>query len=116
MTNEDKQKLLIAVCCYLPYGLKVDDGHGVLDLTTESNVSVVISLGMKPYLRKMHSMTADEREDYLKTGSYIPAFGLENMWIPTLETFDWLNKNHIDYRGLIPSGLAIEDTDNIYNI
>jgi len=27
-----------------------------------------------------------------------------------LKTIDWLNKNHFDYRGLIPLGLAIEVT------
>lgn len=33
----------------------------------------------------------------------------------TEETFDWLNKNHFDYRGLIPKGLAIDCTNlNIY--
>ena len=32
-----------------------------------------------------------------------------------IEVFDWLNKNHFDYRGLIPMGLAIDATDkNIY--
>jgi hypothetical protein len=30
-------------------------------------------------------------------------------------TQDWLNKNHFDYRGLIPKGLAIDATNlNIY--
>lgn len=28
----------------------------------------------------------------------------------TLETFDWLNKHHFDYRGLIEKGLAIDAT------
>jgi hypothetical protein len=33
----------------------------------------------------------------------------------TYKTFDWLNKNHFDYRGLIPMGLAIDATNlNIY--
>lgn len=32
-----------------------------------------------------------------------------------LEKFDWLLKNHFDYRGLIPEGLAIDATGlNIY--
>ena len=31
------------------------------------------------------------------------------------EVYDWLNKNHFDYRGLIPRGLAIDATGlNIY--
>lgn len=33
-----------------------------------------------------------------------------------IEVFDWLNKNHFDYRGLIPMGLAIDATNlNIYS-
>lgn len=29
--------------------------------------------------------------------------------------YDWYNKNHFDYRGLIPMGLAIDATNlNIY--
>lgn len=32
-----------------------------------------------------------------------------------IEVFDWLNKNHFDYRGLIEKGLAIDATGlNIY--
>ena len=33
----------------------------------------------------------------------------------TYETVDWCNKNHLDYRGLIPMGLANDATGlNIY--
>ena len=33
----------------------------------------------------------------------------------SLELIEWLNKNHFDYRGLIPMGLAIDCTNlNIY--
>ena len=32
-----------------------------------------------------------------------------------IEVFDWLNKHHVDYRGLIEKGLAIDATGlNIY--
>ena len=30
--------------------------------------------------------------------------------ISSMETFDWLNKNHFDYRGLIPMDLVIAVT------
>jgi hypothetical protein len=29
--------------------------------------------------------------------------------------FDWYNKNHFDYRGLIEIGLAIEAPEGMYN-
>jgi hypothetical protein len=37
------------------------------------------------------------------------------MYLEILEVFDWFNKNHFDYRGLIKKGLAIDATGlNIY--
>ena len=38
------------------------------------------------------------------------------LWIARdKNVFDWFNKNHFDYRGLIPKGLAINATGlNIY--
>ena len=39
---------------------------------------------------------------------YDPAYSIS-------DSIDWLNKNHLDYRGLIGKGLAIDATDlNIY--
>lgn len=32
------------------------------------------------------------------------------------ELMDWLNSHHFDYRGLIPMGLALEATEDMYNI
>ena len=87
----------------------------------------------KPYLFPLSSMTEEqfvelkvfadltyegntleliEWNDNCKTLEFwleeIPSYEL-------IKVFDWLNKNHFDYRGLIEKGLAIDATDkNIY--
>ena len=89
---------------------------------------------IKPYLRPMSSMTEEEAKelsilcditDILSikiTDEYIDfevddgfsSIETKIIWfndiISSVETFDWLNKNHFDYRGLIPMGLAIAVT------
>ena len=94
---------------------------------------------VKPYLFPLSSMTEEEAKelsvlygikDILSiniTDEYIDfkvddgfcSFERKTIWyneiISSTETFDWLNKNHFDYRGLIEKGLAIDATGlNIY--
>lgn len=93
---------------------------------------------IKPYLRPMSSMTEEEVKevsilygikDILSikiTDEYIDVvvddgfYSTETrtIWydeiISSIEIFDWCNKNHFDYRGLIPLGLAIEATEGMY--
>ena len=59
----------------------------------------------KPYLLPISSMTKEQKK-YVRSNH---TFGA------TYELFDWLDKNHFDYRGLIDRGLAIDATGlNIY--
>ena len=52
------------------------------------------------------TMTEDQKEDMIKSSCGI---GSEK------NVFDWYNKNHFDYRGLIEKGLAVDCTNlNIY--
>jgi hypothetical protein len=62
----------------------------------------------KPYLFPLSSMTEEqEKEEYEICKEYI--IGYESNLI------DFYNKYHLDYRGLIPKGLAIDATGkNIY--
>lgn len=87
----------------------------------------------KPYLFPLSSMTEEQFEelkvfaDLIYEGNTLELvewndncktleFWLEE--IPShcvIKVFDWLNKNHFDYRGLIPMGLAKDATGlNIY--
>lgn len=61
---------------------------------------------VKPYLRPMSSMTEEEEKEFEETLQYTQY---------TLESYDWLNKNMFDYRGLIEKGLALVAPDEIYN-
>ena len=81
-------------------------------------------INCKPYLLSLSSMT-EEQKKYISNKWGINEefyFEIDPNWGEyfvelgdTVEFIDWLNKNHFDYRGLIPMGLAIDATGlNIY--
>ena len=63
----------------------------------------------KPYLRPMSSMTEEE------ISCYQAFFNYDGVEYPE-EYIDWLNEHHLDYRGLIEKGLALEAPEGMYNI
>lgn len=85
---------------------------------------------VKPYLFPLSSMTEEQKEElffnYIHNDIYFDDFTdyflAGELWhdicvsIDILpELINWLNKHHLDWRGLIPMGLAIDATDlNIY--
>ena len=133
MTQEDKKLLLKDLCARLPYMPKIRiiyQQQGIKG-TDEGNVScdaiehVVNDLrngiitDIRIYLRSMSSMTEEDNLSLSKhIGCSIRAkYG--EIYFPNIEDntlgkwdkiFDWLNKYHFDYRGLIKKGLAIEVT------
>ncbi len=85
----------------------------------------------KPYLFPLSSMTEEQKKEISKRYNYYNLYQLcveitnhrEGYWDEdnscNLQDYlwleDWFNKNHFDYRGLIPKGLAIDATGlNIY--
>lgn len=123
MTQEQKELLLKDLCARLPYGVKCEVYNciGVLDeVTTFYGVGVTYSNGQdttcridecKPYLFPLSSMTEEQRKEYQSFMSH-DSYGI---LYPTIESFDYLYKNHIDVRGFISLGLAIDATNlNIY--
>lgn len=87
----------------------------------------------KPYLFPLSSITEEQNKiliknyhfsfnscsDGITNGIYSPIFNRTIYYSvdedDISKIIDWLNKNHIDYRGLIPMGLAIDATGlNIY--
>lgn len=126
MTQEQKDLLLRDLCGRLPYGVKcsfgVDDaiyeitgvnprscGASEIQAThIKSSINGDFRLNSyKPYLFPMSSMTEEQLTDLTK----FVANGIMDENI----VYDWFNKNHIDYRGLIPMGLANDATGkNIY--
>ena len=67
----------------------------------------------KPYLRPMYSMTDEERSE--RIGLLWELEGHINEDV-TYKYQDWLNAHHLDYRGLIPKGLALEAPEGMYNL
>ena len=130
MTQEDKELLLKEdLCGRLPYGVKIlhtgwdydgdtdfdtvetligIDGrfiYTVWDKTGDREKHCLFVSNWKPYLRPMSSMTEEERKIYIEISSHLCGE------IAAKTMIDWLNKNHFDFRGLIPKDLAIEVTE-----
>ena len=113
--------------------LEVDSKNGnFLDFAESMsglNCQVYLS-EVKPYLFPLSSMTRKQREEFVKFVDYEPRLedcgkhqelyyydlvGHENNLYPNSDAIDWLDKNHFDYRGLIPMDLANDATGlNIY--
>lgn len=118
MTQSDKELLLKDLCARLPYGLKVKSEKypfpvtilysGNIDEVKFRETGGIENLcTIKPYLFPLSSMTEEQKEEMK---GYTIVGGV---W--TNDGFDWCNKNHFDYRGLIEKGLAIDATGlNIY--
>lgn len=120
MTQEQKDLLIKDICARLPYGVKVSDDEGnVINVVGIHKDAIIVPYAgitrtiridsCRPYLFPMSSMTDEQNLEYLRT-----CVG-GNAGVPTLASFDWCDKNHFDYRGLIPMGLAEDATNkNIY--
>ena len=136
--TQEKELLFKDLCARLPSHVKVKiwlkDGtteEGALDL--EHNYANVLLdafyynkiKDIKPYLRPMSSMTKEEEEKYHnlcykkeREGFEFGKWAAKTNYHNTIDSIDYLNSIHIDYRGLIPMGLAIEVTkeNNPYKI
>ena len=115
MTQENKELLLKDLCARLPYGVKMSVNDNVEVLQGIHTVDNIVQYSSflaseieccKPYLFPLLSMTEEERI----------AISTEFAYGQPQKAIDILNKRHIDYRGLIEKGLAIDATGlNIYS-
>ena len=135
-TEEQKELLLKDLCSRLPHGVKIAmPGLWNREITVEplneifkgdDDLFRVNGNGhcieyIKPYLFPLSSMT-DEQKQYLKNRFCYDWDGEPyELWKYQIEIgdadelIDWFHKNHLDYRGLIPMGLAEDATGlNIY--
>lgn len=112
----NQQKKLLKIMSYTtnPYCVELDNG--------EYMPSAYMLDDIKPYLRPMSSMTEEERKEYegfiihrehinaQGQERYIACFSFGN--VPRL--IDWFNAHHLDWRGLIPMGHALEAPKDMY--
>ena len=137
MTTEEKQLLLQDLCGRIPYNVKfnlfdntytlsgiqpftTDLGFWNYGVTSKESGKLREIDDIKLYLRKMSSMTSEEKEEfnkiYYKTqGSIVNSVLNDGYSLAFTELTDWLNAHHFDYRGLIEKGLAIEAPKDMYN-
>lgn len=132
MTQEYKQLLLVDLSGRLTYGVicQVDDGAAGLNDGKLVEIDISKELArfdvdywwnayiddIKPYLRPMSSMTEEEEMEYDATFATIKLADGHYDSTMTYKTFDFLNANHFDYRGLIPKGLALEAPKGMYKV
>lgn len=128
MAQKDKELLLRDLCARSPYGVKVSlesdkrkltgvldavyptDDRVIVDNLSQAIAPIDVRTGgflierdnVKPFLRSIHKLTKEELEEleFLTDSDYV----------------DYCNKHHIDYRNLIPKGLALEAPEGMYNI
>lgn len=137
MTEENEELLIKDLYSRLLYGVECKDIYinvsGKLDeISTRYNMcrlsdeygelETCYIPNCRPYLFPMSSMTEEQRKEYESlcikntsecTDLYSIVFPKD--YYDTVESIDYLYKNHIDIRGLIPMGLAIDATNkNIY--
>lgn len=144
MIQKDKELLLKDLCCRLPYGVKAlyydyikkKEIFDIIEVIyTDQNDDIKdgdVGIGywklelseIKPYLFPMSSMTEEQKKEFPGEVSILNAFIDGSIYLSEdekltsedlIEIFDFLNKNHFDYRGLIKKGLALDATGlNIY--
>ena len=138
MTPEQKEILLKDLCARLPYGVKVlyntqifevqyiEPMYGEIKLLDNETYTLSIE-EVKPYLFPLSSITEEQKNelremeweyDNSTVCNILECFGTYRAYVDhscCSELVDWFHKNRIDYRGLIPMGLAKNATGfNIY--
>ena len=141
MTQEEKELLIKDLCGRIPYGVKIELtnswGYHHENVAKKGDITIDRLKGftgsyfniyhdnpldwdwyesdidiedIKPYLFPLSSMTEEQKDEFDRLYTYDELI-VEPQW----ELIDFCDKNHLDYRGLIPMGLAKDATNlNIY--
>lgn len=124
MTQEQKELLIKDLCARLPYRIKASYYGAEEECETWDEIESItldgyVDIGqyslpieaVKPCLFPLSSMTEEQKKEWCS----LMIRDVYGILYNTIESFDYLYKNHIDVRGLIPMGLAIDATGkNIY--
>ena len=145
MQKEERQLLLKDLSARLPYNpmvlihdLDTIDSENYL-YADYLDKMMSYSIRLKPFLRPMSSMTEEEakeisilyglkdilsikiKDEYIEVvvDDGVCSTEIRTIWydeiMSSIEIFDFLNAHHLDYRGLIPMGLAFEAPKGMYN-
>lgn len=125
MKQKDKDLIIKDLCGRLSYGAKMNHivdnevspctligiDRDYVILQGAGGYSYVPVEHYKPYLLPLSSMTEEQKKEWQSLMTQ-DSYGI---LYHTIESYDYLNKNHFDYRGLIEKELAIDATNlNIY--
>jgi hypothetical protein len=137
MTQNQKELLLSDLSARIPYGVKCTYYDKCVDEQDEGTITgmqngtylvidgVCIDVeNVRPYLFPISSITKEQRDEFpfelsllnAFINGHISLFEDEELSVDDIiRMMDCLNRNNIDYRGLIPMGLAVDATNlNIY--
>ena len=129
MTKEEKDLLLRDLCARLPYEVILVAPNGKITYQTDGNTGaeLLVEEGFKPFLRPMSSMTEEECDiveeilgdkcifDFMSNGDIVLKQGQFSQ-NKLAKLYDYYTSIHVDYRGLIPMGLALEAPEGMYKI
>ena len=109
MEENLKQLLLKDLCARLYYGVKASDREEIITIRAYHPYGVIDDFGImhnieniKPYLLPMSSMTDEQK---------IRSIAIQDMGPSYYHLLiDRYNEWHLDYRGLIEKGLALDAT------
>lgn len=136
MNREEKYLVIDDISGRIPHGVvfKTDWGNKTLKGIQYDNANTLLYFGVcnftnkvietyvsevKPYLLPMTSMTEEKRKYISDRWGINENFNFEidpnwgDYYIEAEDAagfIDWLNRNHYDYRGLIPKKLALDAT------
>lgn len=129
--NDYKDLLFTDICARLKYNVKAKyqcfhihsvqglTSEGLVILCNETNQLITTNVeNIRLFLFPLSSMTEKQSKELEEIDPEFYSLIRENGDICVsmdIRGYDWLNKNHFDYRGLINKGLAIDCTNlNIY--
>lgn len=126
MIQEEKELLLNDLCARLPYDVRckivnteigdiIPAGH--LRGSDIGKFRALNTIEIYPYLRPMSNLTKDEFRYLDEKGLTISEMSsVANIKSKSdmIEIIDFCNSRHIDYRGLITKGLALEAPEGMY--
>lgn len=135
MREKDRELLLKDLCARLPYGVKIlhegwnyewDDSLSTVERVVGIDelfvyTKVIDTHTGEEYREDSHSIDLFDDKPYLRPMSDLSKkfgglsiYDIENpftLFDSPIDAIDYFVKNHFDFRGLIPKGLAIEVTE-----